>query len=297
VAIKVCVLLVFIGIGGHYLLEHRDLMATNWHPFIPPNNGFGQFGMSGIFRAAGIIFFAYIGFDAVSTAAQEAKNPGKDMPIGILGSLVICTVLYILVAGVLTGLVNYTYLNVPDPLAIGIDSTGVRWGSLLVKLGALMGLTSTIVVMLLGQSRVFFSMSKDGLLPRLFSAVHPRFRTPWISTLTVGLFVAVLAASLPINVLAEMVSIGTLLAFVIVCAGVWIIRRRRPDLARPFRTPLVPLVPILGIVTSLAMMLSLTGVTWIRLAVWLMIGMVIYFSYSRHHSRVQRDLGMRKSEV
>jgi APA family basic amino acid/polyamine antiporter len=245
--------------------------------------------MSGIFRAAGIIFFAYIGFDAVSTAAQEAKNPGKDMPIGILGSLAICTILYILVAGVLTALVNYRYLNVPDPLAIGIDSTGVRWGSLLVKLGALMGLTSTIVVMLLGQSRVFFSMSRDGLLPGLFRAVHPRFRTPWISTLTVGLFVAVLAASLPINVLAEMVSIGTLLAFVIVCAGVWIIRRRRPDLKRPFRTPLVPLVPILGIVTSLAMMLSLTGITWIRLGVWLVIGMVIYFSYGVHHSRVQRQ--------
>jgi basic amino acid/polyamine antiporter, APA family len=271
--------------------------GANWHPFIPTNNGFGQFGMSGIFRAAGIIFFAYIGFDAVSTAAQEAKNPGKDMPIGILGSLVICTILYLLVAGVLTGLVNYRNLNVPDPLAIGIDSTGVRWGSLLVKLGALMGLTSTIVVMLLGQSRVFFSMSRDGLLPSLFSAVHPRFRTPWISTLTVGLFVAVLAASLPINVLAEMVSIGTLLAFVIVCAGVWIIRRRRPDLARPFRTPLVPLVPILGIVTSLTMMLSLTGVTWIRLAVWLIIGMVIYFSYSLHHSRVQHGVEMQKSEV
>jgi APA family basic amino acid/polyamine antiporter len=297
VAIKVAVLMAFIAIGGHYLLEHRDLMAANWHPFIPPNNGFGQFGMSGILRAAGIIFFAYIGFDAVSTAAQEAKNPGKDMPIGILGSLVICTILYILVAGVLTGLVNYRNLNVPDPLAIGIDSTGVRWGSLLVKLGALMGLTSTIVVMLLGQSRVFFSMSRDGLLPGLFSAVHPRFRTPWISTLTVGLFVAVLAASLPINVLAEMVSIGTLLAFVIVCAGVWIIRRRRPDLARPFRTPLVPLVPILGIVISLAMMLSLTGVTWIRLAVWLMIGMVIYFSYSRHHSRVQRGVEMQNADV
>ena len=297
VAIKVAVLMVFIAIGGHYLLEHRDLMAANWHPFIPPNNGFGQFGMSGILRAAGIIFFAYIGFDAVSTAAQEAKNPGKDMPIGILGSLVICTILYILVAGVLTGLVNYRNLNVPDPLAIGIDSTGVRWGSLLVKLGALMGLTSTIVVMLLGQSRVFFSMSRDGLLPGLFSAVHPRFRTPWISTLTVGLFVAVLAASLPIDVLTEMVSIGTLLAFVIVCAGVWIIRRRRPDLARPFRTPLVPLVPILGIVISLAMMLSLTGVTWIRLAVWLMIGMVIYFSYSRHHSRVQRGVEMQNADV
>jgi APA family basic amino acid/polyamine antiporter len=297
VAVKVVVLIIFIAIGGHYLLKHQDLMAANWHPFIPPNQSFGQFGMSGIFRAAGIIFFAYIGFDAVSTAAQEARNPGKDMPIGILGSLVICTILYILVAGVLTGLVNYKYLNVPDPLAIGIDSTGVRWGSLLVKLGALMGLTSTIVVMLLGQSRVFFSMSRDGLLPSLFSAVHPRFRTPWISTLTVGLFVAVLAASLPINVLAEMVSIGTLLAFVIVCAGVWIIRRRRPDLPRPFRTPLVPLVPILGIVTSLAMMLSLTSVTWIRLAVWLVIGMVIYFSYSRYHSRVQRDIETQESEV
>jgi basic amino acid/polyamine antiporter, APA family len=247
----------------------------------------GQFGISGILRAAGIIFFAYIGFDAVSTAAQEAKNPAKDMPIGILGSLVICTVLYILVAGVLTGLVNYKNLNVPDPLAIGIDSTGVGWGSLLVKLGALMGLTSTIVVMLLGQSRVFFSMSRDRLLPALFSAVHPRFRTPWISTLTVGVFVAVLAASLPIDVLTEMVSIGTLLAFIIVCAGVWIIRHRSPELARPFRTPLVPLVPILGILVSLAMMLSLTPVTWIRLAVWLIIGMVIYFSYSRHHSRAQ----------
>jgi APA family basic amino acid/polyamine antiporter len=243
--------------------------------------------MSGILRAAGIIFFAYIGFDAVSTAAQEAKNPAKDMPIGILGSLVICTVLYILVAGVLTGLVNYKYLNVPDPLAIGIDSTGVAWGSFLVKIGALMGLTSTIVVMLLGQSRVFFSMSRDRLLPGWFSAVHPRFRTPWISTLTVGLFVAVLAASLPIDVLTEMVSIGTLLAFIIVCAGVWILRGRNPDLPRPFRTPLVPLVPILGIVISLAMMLSLNQVTWIRLAVWLMIGMVIYFGYSRHHSRVQ----------
>jgi APA family basic amino acid/polyamine antiporter len=210
------------------------------------------------------------------------------MPIGILGSLVICTVLYILVAGVLTGLVNYQSLNVPDPLAIGIDATGVRWGSMLVKLGALMGLTSTIVVMLLGQSRVFFSMSRDGLLPALFKAVHPRFRTPWISTLTVGIFVAVLAASLPINVLTEMVSIGTLLAFVIVCAGVWILRRRNPDLPRPFRTPLVPLVPILGIVISLAMMLSLTPITWIRLLVWLVIGMGIYFGYSRHHSRVQR---------
>ncbi len=289
VIVKVCVLIIFVIIGAHYLSQHPDLMKVNWHPFIPPNSGsFGQFGWSGILRAAGIIFFAYIGFDAVSTAAQEAKNPAKDMPIGILGSLVICTILYIVVAAVLTGLVSYHNLDVRDPLAVGIDSTGVRWGSLLVKIGALMGLSSTIVVMLLGQSRVFFSMSKDGLLPAMFSNVHKTFRTPWISSLTVGTFVAALAASLPINVLDEMVSIGTLLAFVIVCAGVWLIRRRNPELQRPFKTPWVPFVPIMGILISLAMMLSLTGLTWIRLAVWLVIGMVVYFAYGRHHSRVQR---------
>ncbi len=289
VIVKVCVLIIFVGIGASYLGKHPNLMATNWHPFIPPNTGhFGEFGWSGILRAAGIIFFAYIGFDAVSTAAQEAKNPEKDMPIGILGSLVICTILYIVVAAVLTGLVPYHNLDVRDPLAVGIDSTGVRWGSLLVKMGALMGLSSTIVVMLLGQSRVFFSMSKDGLLPKLFSNVHPKFRTPWISSITVGTFVAALAASLPINVLDEMVSIGTLLAFVIVCAGVWLLRRRNPDLPRPFKTPWVPAVPILGIVISLAMMVSLTGLTWIRLCVWLAIGMVIYFTYGRRHSKVQQ---------
>src|ERR1700675_4516523 len=266
VAIKLVVVVAFIAIGVFFV--HPE----NWHPFIPANTGeFGNFGMSGILRGSAVVFFAFIGFDAVSTAAQEAKKPQRDMPIGILGSLVICTVLYILVAGVLTALVNYKLLDVPDPLAIGIDSTGARGGSLLVKVGALMGLTSTIVVMLLGQSRVFFSMSRDGLLPGLFSAVHPRFRTPWISTLTVGMFVAVLAASLPINVLTEMVSIGTLLAFVIVSAGVWVLRRRNPELPRPFRTPMVPLVPVLAILISLSMMLSLTGVTWIRLFVWLAI--------------------------
>src|SRR6185437_3861779 len=227
VVIKVCVLIVFVIVGASFLLQHPSLTTENWHPFIPANTGsFGQFGWSGILRAAGIIFFAYIGFDAVSTAAQEAKNPAKDMPIGILGSLIICTILYIVVAAVLTGLVPYHNLDVRDPLAVGIDVAGKRWGSLLVKIGALMGLSSTIVVMLLGQSRVFFSMSNDGLLPRVFSDVHRKFRTPWISSITVGTFVAVLAASLPINVLDEMVSIGTLLAFVIVCAGVWVIRRR-----------------------------------------------------------------------
>jgi APA family basic amino acid/polyamine antiporter len=283
VIIKVAVLIIFIGIGTSYLFKHPGLTATNWHPFIPP-----QFGASGILRGAAIIFFAYIGFDAVSTAAQEAKNPAKDMPIGILGSLVICTILYIAVAAVLTGLVPYKNLDVSDPLAIGIDSTGVRWGSLLVKIGALMGLSSTIVVMLLGQSRVFFSMSRDRLLPGFFSSVHPRFRTPWISTLTVGTFVAVLAASLPINVLDEMVNIGTLLAFVIVCAGIWVLRHRNPDLPRPFRTPWVPVTPILGMVISFTMMLFLAKLTWIRLGVWLAIGMFIYFFYGRTHSRVQR---------
>src|SRR5690348_6631290 len=286
VIIKVAVLLVFIGIGANFLLSHPQLTTENWHPFIPPNTGtFGEFGISGILRAAGIIFFAYIGFDAVSTAAQEAKKPERDMPIGILGSLIICTVLYILVAGVLTGLVHYTNLDVRDPLAVGIDSTGVKWGSFLVKVGALMGLSSTIVVMLLGQSRVFFSMSNDCLLPKVFSDVHPRFRTPWISSITVGSFVGILAAALPINVLDEMVSIGTLLAFVIVCAGVWVLRRREPNISRPFKTPWVPLVPIMGILISLAMMVSLSGLTWVRLAVWLVIGMFIYFFYGRHHSR------------
>jgi APA family basic amino acid/polyamine antiporter len=289
VIVKVCVLLVFVAIGTHHLLQHKELMATNWHPFIPPNTGrFGDFGWSGIFTAASSIFFAYIGFDAVSTSAQEAKNPEKDMPIGILGSLVICTVLYIVVAVVLTGLVNYKFLGVRDSLAVAMDSTGVRWGSFLVKIGALMALSSTIVVMLMGQSRVFFSMSKDGLLPQLFSSVHVRFRTPWISSITVGLFVALLAATLPINLLGEMVSIGTLLAFVIVCAGVWVLRRRNPELPRPFKTPWVPVVPILGIVISLTMMVTTTVETKVRLVVWLVLGMIIYFFYGKNHSRVQK---------
>jgi basic amino acid/polyamine antiporter, APA family len=289
VYIKVCVLIVFIAIGGHYLLKHPELMAANWHPFLPANTGkSGSFGWSGISRGAAVIFFAYIGFDAVSTAAQEAKNPAKDMPRGILGSLVICTILYILVAGILCGLVNYKFLNVRDALAVGIDKTGVGWGSLLVKIGALLGLSSTIVVMLLGQSRVFFSMSRDGLLPKMFSAVHPKFRTPWISTLMVGTCVAFIAASLPINVLGDMVNIGTLLAFVIVCAGVWIVRRRDPNLQRPFRTPWVPFVPIMGILISSYLMYNLPWETWVRLFVWLFIGMFIYFGYGRKHSRVQQ---------
>lgn len=289
VLVKVGVLLIFIGLGSHFLTQHGPLLTANWHPFVPANAGsFGAYGWSGIVRGAGVIFFAYIGFDAVSTAAQEAKNPKRDMPIGILGSLVICTILYILVAGTLTGLVKYTALNVPDPIAVGIDETGVRWGSFLVKLGAICGLTSTMVVMLLGQSRVFFSMSHDGLLPKWASAVHPRFRTPYLSSIFVGICVGIFAAVIPIRVLGELVSIGTLLAFVIVCAGVWVLRRKNPSLSRPFRTPMVPFVPIMGILISLLMMAGLPGDTWIRLIVWLLIGFVIYFGYSRYHSRVQQ---------
>ena len=288
VVVKVCVLLIFIGIGLNYILKDTAAASNNWTPFLPPNTGeFGRYGWSGVIRAAGVIFFAYIGFDAVSTAAQEAKNPKRDMPIGILGSLVICTVLYILVSGVLTGLVKFDTLNVPDPIAVGIDKTGVRWGSLLVKLGAICGLSSTMVVMLLGQSRVFFSMSRDGLLPKWASAVHTRFRTPYISSIFVGIFVAIFASVIPIGILGELVSIGTLLAFVIVCAGVWVLRRTDPDLPRPFKAPLVPFVPIMGMLISLLMMAGLPGDTWLRLIIWLIIGMVIYFTYGRYHSRVQ----------
>ena len=212
------------------------------------------------------------------------------MPIGILGSLAICTLLYILVGLVLTGLVNYTHLGVPDSLAVGMDATGVRWGSLLVKIGALGGLTSTMIVMLLGQSRVFFSMSRDGLLPQMFSKVHPRFRTPWISSLTVGIVVAVFASTIPLDKLGEMTSIGTLLAFIIVSAGVWVLRKRSPEIPRPFRAPWMPVTPILGIAFALLMMCSLPEATWIRLVVWLVFGLLIYFFYGRNHSRVQKGL-------
>lgn len=282
VVIKIAILLLFILAGvGYVNTEH-------WHPFIPPNNGnFGEFGMSGILRGAGVIFFAYIGFDAVSTAAQEAKNPQRDMPIGILGSLAICTVLYIIVALILTGIVPYPQLNVPDPVAVGVDAIGMTWLAPIVKIGAIGGLSSVILVMLLSQPRIFWSMSRDGLLPQFFSHVHPRFRTPHITILVTGLIAAIFAGVLPIDIVGELVSIGTLLAFVIVCAGVIMLRRAQPDAPRPFRCPGVPTIPILGIITCLSQMAGLPLDTWIRLVVWMALGIVIYFMYSRYHSRLQ----------
>lgn len=282
---KVSAVLVFIVLAALYVIHHPQIAATNWHPFLPKNTGnFGQYGWSGVLRGASVIFFAYIGFDAVSTTAQEARNPQRDMPIGIIGSLVICTFLYIIVAGLLNAVVPYTSLNVADPVAVGVAATGVRWGSILVNVGAVAGIGSVMLVMLLGQSRIFWTMSKDGLLPRWAGKVHPRFRTPWISSIVVGLPVAIAAAFLPISELAELVNIGTLSAFVIVCLGVWILRRKQPGLKRPFRTPWVPVVPILGAGISLGLMAALPALTWYAFLGWAAFGLILYFSYGRKHS-------------
>jgi basic amino acid/polyamine antiporter, APA family len=287
VIIKLAIVGVFLIVGGWFLFQHPNIASTNWHPFVPPPDGHGNFGWGGIPTAAASIFFAYIGFDAVSTAAQEAKRPQRDMPIGILGSLVVCTILYILVSLVLTGLVSYKTLNVSAPVALAIDATGVSWGALLVKVGAVFGLATVMLVMLLGQTRVFYSMSRDGLLPKWASAVHPKFRTPWITTIVFGTFAALLPAFFNIDILSELVNIGTLLAFTIVSAGVWVLRVRHPEMERPFKTPLVPLVPILGIISAIYLMTNLMRFTWIVMIIWLIVGLVIYFTYSIKHSKVQ----------
>ncbi|MFL5251561.1 MAG: amino acid permease [Rhodopila sp.] len=284
VAVKLTVVVAFILLGAMYV------NSAHWHPLIPDNTGtFGSYGYSGILRGAGVVFFAFIGFDAVSTAAQEATRPQRDMPIGILGSLAICTLLYIAVAAVLTGLVPYTDLNVPDPVAKGVDAIGMPWFSVLIKFGALSGLTTVILVMLYGQGRIFYTMAVDGLLPRFFNRVHPTYRTPYLSHILIGSIVAVVAALVPIGILGELVSIGTLFAFILVCGAVIYLRRSDAEVFRPFRVPGVPVVPVLGILFCLLLMAGLPVDTWLRLFVWLIIGMVIYFAYSRSHSTLRRS--------
>lgn len=291
VVTKVSVLLAIIGFGAWYLFRHPSLAVQNWTPFIPENTGtYGQYGWSGIFKGAAVIFFAYIGFDAVSTAAQEAKNPQKDMPAGIVGSLVVCTVLFISISVVLTGMAKYTDLNNSAPVVNALQAAGAPVAlRFVVEIAAIAGLSSVILVMLMGQPRIFFSMAKDGLLPAVFAKVHPRFKTPYVTTILTGAISAVLAGVMPLAILGEMVSIGTLFAFVIVCISIVVLRRTRPNAPRPFRTPLVPLVPILGAGICFVQMYALPGDTWLRLVIWMAIGIAIYFGYSRHHSKLGRD--------
>jgi basic amino acid/polyamine antiporter, APA family len=288
VMVKVSVVLIFVGLATTFAFTHWQHMMTNWHPFIPKNLGhYGEFGWSGIMRGGSVVFFAYIGFDAVSTAAQEARNPQKDLPFGILGSLIICTILYILVSGLLTGLKPYSTLNTPAPVADGAQAIGAAWGVFLIDIGAIAGLASVMLVMILGQTRVLYTMSCDGLLPKWVGNIHPRFRTPWLVTIAVGVLVAFLAAFFNINFLGELVSLGTLLAFAIVCLGVMVMRRKQPDVPRPFRTPWVPFVPIGGIVIALALMVSSDTPAKIGFFGWMIVGLIIYFAYSVRHSKMQ----------
>jgi APA family basic amino acid/polyamine antiporter len=281
VVIKVSVVLFVVALGVQYI--NTSNWGTSWSTFAP--NGF-----SGIGAGAAYIFFAYIGFDAVSTTAQEAKNPQRDLPIGIIASLLTCTVLYILVAGVLTGMVPWREVNIEAPIARAFLDRGLTTASHVITFGALAGLTSVMLVMLLGQTRVLYSMANDGLLPkRFFAAVHTRFRTPWKNTILVGLLAAVVGSVTPIDDIGKMVNIGTLLAFVIVCIAIMVLRHTNPAQARPFRTPWVPLVPILGILFNGYMMYKLGWINWARLIIWLIIGLVIYFSYGRYHSRLQQQ--------
>lgn len=282
VFVKVAIVFLVIGFGFMFV------NAGNWHPFVPPQEGPGQFGWSGIVRAAGVVFFAYIGFDAVSTAAQEAKNPQRDMPIGMLGSLAFCTVLYILMSLVMTGLVPYRQLNVPHPVDVAVRALppNLQWIGYIVDVGAIAGLASVVLVMLMGQPRIFFSMSRDGLLPPVFGKVHPKFQTPYVTTILTGSVAALVAGFFPIDLLGELVSIGTLFAFVVVSGGILMLRYKRPELPRPFKTPLVPVVPVLGILVCGYLMAGLPRDTWFRLLIWLGIGLVIYFLYGRSHSRV-----------
>ena len=299
VVIKLAVVLLIIAVGVFYIDR------ANWHPFAPYGYAgvslfgktlIGQHGAGGeplgMMAGAAVVFYAYIGFDSVSTHAEEARNPSRDVPIGIIGSLLLCTVLYIAVAAVLTGMVPFQQIDIDAPLAKAFSRTGLPWAHALVSLGALTGITSVLMVLMLSQPRIMLAMARDGLLPNVFfGAVHPRFRTPWKSTILTGTVVGLMGALLPLRMLAELVNIGTLLAFVIVCAAVLIMRRTNPEMPRPFRCPLVPLVPLLGIAFCLLLMFSLPVENWLRLIVWLLIGFAIYFSYGRRHSVLGRTLG------
>jgi len=283
VFLKVGVVLVFIALGWQYI------DPANYHPYIPENTGtFGQFGWSGVLRGAGLVFFVFIGFDAVAASAQETKNPARDLPIGIIGSLVVCTVLFGLFGHVMTGLANYKeFANSGAPVAIAIEKTPYAWLSQAIILAILIGYTSVILIDLMAQSRMFYSISKDGLLPKMFSDVHTKFKTPYKSNIILCVFIGLFAAFVPMNVVGEMTSIGTLLAFLMVCVGILILRKTNPEAKRPFKVPFVPLIPILGILTCIAMMVFLPWETWLRLAVWLIIGLAIYFWYGKKNSKLK----------
>lgn len=283
VTIKVGVILALIGFGSQYV------NPDNWTPFIPPNEGGDRFGWPGVFRAASIVFFAYIGFDAVSTTAQEAKNPQRDMPIGILGSLAVCTILYIIVAAVLTGMMPYNLLGTAKPVATALENyPALSWLKLAVEIGAVAGLTSVILVMLMGQPRVFFAMARDGLMPKFFGAAHPKYHTPHKATVVVAVVAAVLAAFFPLGILGDLVSMGTLLAFATVCTGVLILRRTRPDLPRPFRVPFAPVTCVLGTLSCLALVGFMGWYNWALLGAWTFVGFLIYFGYGYRHSKLRQ---------
>jgi basic amino acid/polyamine antiporter, APA family len=291
VAIKVTVLTAFILVGGYIILTNWTTFAPNWDPFIPEATGKdGEFGWSGILRAASIVFFAYIGFEAVSTAAQEAKNPAKDMPFGIIGSLVACTVIYILVSIVLTLIVDYRQLNVPDPVAVAVDAFGPEWAwfAKAIKVGAIIGLTSVILVLMYGQTRIFYTMARDGLMPRVFARVHPKFRTPWINTLVVGLAVAIAGGFFDINFLGDATSVGTLAAFAIVCLTVIWLRRTHPEIPRGYRVPLYPVVPILGIGTCVWLISTVPSHVLIFFGWYVLGAVILYFVYGMHNSQLAK---------